>query len=208
MNRILRNSVIALALGLAFVPAFSFAATLTQNLSIGSSGDEVTALQTFLAVDPTIYPEGLVTGYYGSLTAAAVTRFQAKYAIDQVGSVGPITRAKINDLLASGGFGPSGVFGDISAPIMSPQAVTTGSNSATITWTTSEQSRNRVMYATYWPFLYASAQSVTDASSPSASASVTLSGLTPNTLYYFVPESVDASGNIMWTIEQTFRTKP
>ncbi len=73
--------------------------TLLSSLSQGSSGQQVSALQAILAADPTIYPEGLITGYYGSLTAQAVKRFQAKHGIEQAGVVGPKTRAAINAFL-------------------------------------------------------------------------------------------------------------
>lgn len=73
-------------------------ACFTKNLSKGMSDPEVTTLQQVLKQDASIYPEGLVTGYFGSLTEAAVKKFQAKYGIDQTGTVGPITRAKLNSL--------------------------------------------------------------------------------------------------------------
>ncbi|MEK7509147.1 MAG: peptidoglycan-binding protein, partial [Patescibacteria group bacterium] len=50
-------------------------------LKLGSSGDDVSRLQQFLALDPSVYPEGLVTGYYGALTEAAIKRFQCKNKI-------------------------------------------------------------------------------------------------------------------------------
>lgn len=67
----------------------------------GDSGDDVTRLQQFLARDPLIYPERLVTGYYGSLTEAAVRRWQTQFNIVSSGSpettgygqVGPRTAA-------------------------------------------------------------------------------------------------------------------
>ena len=49
-----------------------------ENLHRGSTGDEVRKLQEFLKQFPDIYPEGLVTGYFGPLTEAAVGRFQEK----------------------------------------------------------------------------------------------------------------------------------
>jgi len=76
------------------VPTFRF----VSSLVLGSSGNEVTQLQLFLAKDKQIYPEGLVTGYYGSLTLSAVKRFQARHGIDQLGIIGPKTRAKLNEL--------------------------------------------------------------------------------------------------------------
>ena len=51
---------------------------------------------------PDVYPEGLVTGYFGSLTENAVRRFQEKQGIEAVGIVGPVTRAKLNELTVTG----------------------------------------------------------------------------------------------------------
>lgn len=75
-----------------------------RSLKIGSSGDDVTRLQQFLARDSSVYPEGTVSGYYGSLTEAAVRRWQVKYNIVSSGSaettgygvVGPRTAAAIS----------------------------------------------------------------------------------------------------------------
>lgn len=80
------------------------------NLFAGSSGKEdIICLQTFLKEqDQIIYPEGLVTGYFGPLTRAAVIRFQEKYASEILaplglnkgtGFVGEKTRDKINRLM-------------------------------------------------------------------------------------------------------------
>ena len=71
----------------------------TKTLRRGARSSEVTRLQEFLSKQPGIYPEGLATGYFGSLTEAALKRFQAKYNIETVGIVGPKTRAKLNELL-------------------------------------------------------------------------------------------------------------
>ena len=66
-----------------------------------TNNNEVKCLQTFLKNQGvSIYPEGLITGNFGSLTKTAVIRFQAKYGISQTGYVGPITRAKINSILS------------------------------------------------------------------------------------------------------------
>lgn len=71
---------------------------LTRSLTLGMSGDEVKALQELLASDSEVYPEGLTTGFFGALTEKAVKRFQKKHGIEQVGSVGPKTLAKLNSL--------------------------------------------------------------------------------------------------------------
>jgi len=75
---------------------------LLRQLRKGMSGEDVTLLQEMLATDPEIYPEALVTGYFGNLTERAVKRFQKAADIEQVGLVGPKTLAKINELLKVG----------------------------------------------------------------------------------------------------------
>ena len=81
-------------------PASGMAKTFVQTLRRGSRGAEVTRLQELLKSLPDIYPEGIASGYFGTLTEAAVKRFQTKYGIDVVGIVGPKTRAKLNELTA------------------------------------------------------------------------------------------------------------
>lgn len=72
---------------------------LIGSLKEGSTGDQVNLLQTLLAADPEIFPEGLVTGFFGRLTAQAVKRFQKKHGFEQVGHVGPKTLKKLNEFL-------------------------------------------------------------------------------------------------------------
>ncbi len=84
--------------------------TITRSLNLGSTSQNVQCLQSFLkSQGPAIYPEGLVTGYFGSLTRSAVIRFQEKYASEVLtpiglfngtGYVGQMTLNKINQLLA------------------------------------------------------------------------------------------------------------
>ncbi len=99
-------------------PATSTAPIITPKLSTtakflftgilrkGSKGAQVTALQEFLKKDSLIYPEGIVSGYFGPATERAIQRFQKKYGIVSSGSsnttgfgmVGPKTRIKLNEL--------------------------------------------------------------------------------------------------------------
>jgi len=83
--------------------------SFNTNLYYGLNSEDVKCLQNFLkSQGPDIYPEGLVTGNFLSLTKSAVIRFQEKYAQDILipldltngtGFVGLKTRAKINQLL-------------------------------------------------------------------------------------------------------------
>ncbi len=75
-----------------------------RALDIGSRGDDVRLLQTILAKDSNIYPEGYINGYFGITTASAVGRFQIIYGLVKssddptYGFVGPSTRAILNSL--------------------------------------------------------------------------------------------------------------
>jgi len=84
-------------------PAFQF----KSDLKLGSQGSEVKEIQKCLAKDPEVYPEGEITGYFGSKTKAAVIRFQEKYREEILissglktgtGNVLKSTRAKLNEL--------------------------------------------------------------------------------------------------------------
>jgi peptidoglycan hydrolase-like protein with peptidoglycan-binding domain len=67
-----------------------------QNLTIGSRGADVTALQQFLIDGGYGIPAG-ATGYFGAQTRAAVVAFQkARGITPSVGFVGQLTRAELN----------------------------------------------------------------------------------------------------------------
>ena len=76
--------------------AAGFSHTWNADLQLGSSGPDVSALQTALSLNG-VYT-GDVTGGFYSQTFAAVKAFQTKYGINATGYVGPATRAKLNAL--------------------------------------------------------------------------------------------------------------
>ncbi len=73
-------------------PTATYAFTLF--LGIGSTGTQVRDLQNYLAAKG--FYSGPVTAYFGSLTQAAVKKYQAAHGISAVGYVGPGTRAALN----------------------------------------------------------------------------------------------------------------
>lgn len=75
---------------------------LINQLKLGAKGEQVKTLQEILATDPEIYPEKLITGNFGALTAKAIKKFQKKWGIKQEGEVGPKTLSKINEILKDG----------------------------------------------------------------------------------------------------------
>lgn len=73
--------------------------TITHTLKLYSKGAEVSFLQQFLK-EQGFFIYATPTGTFGSLTKQAVVAFQKKYGITPTGIVGPITRAKIAELVS------------------------------------------------------------------------------------------------------------
>lgn len=216
------SAFIVLALALGFTQFASAAySPITAQVAPGASGTNVTNVQLFLASNPSFYPEGLVTGFYGALTQAAVQRFQAFYGIVSSGSpsstgygrVGPSTLAKMNELIM-GGMTTS----DMSAPYISGVTIATGSNTASVTWNTNELATGRLYYSTSpisfnegnensAGFAVTSGQSASYDVVNRVNNSTSLSGLSANTTYYYLIVATDAAGNVsISTPGATFRT--
>jgi len=51
--------------------------TIKNNLGLGYENNDVLKLQEYLSRYPSLYPEGIISGYYGALTEKAVQRFQS-----------------------------------------------------------------------------------------------------------------------------------
>jgi len=81
--------------------------TFTRDLTVGSRGDDVTALQNLLiSANKGPAAQALAaagaTGYFGQLTKAALAEYQAAVNISPAaGYFGPITRAYVNSLAAA-----------------------------------------------------------------------------------------------------------
>lgn len=72
----------------------------TMNLTVGSTGGDVTSLQQFLVGGGYLnMPAGVSYGYFGPLTRSAVAAWQAANGITPaVGYFGPISRARANTM--------------------------------------------------------------------------------------------------------------
>lgn len=86
-------------LGLFFLPCVAFA-SFDFNLQYGSTGNDVTELQEFLTTQGNY--SGPITGNFYSLTRQGLISFQLANNISpSAGYFGPITRAKVNSILAN-----------------------------------------------------------------------------------------------------------
>lgn len=77
-------------------------ATLKDGIPEGTNSEDMKKIQELLATDPSIYPEGKVTGYYGPLTKEALKRFQKRHELEVTGSVDTDTRDLLEEYLHEG----------------------------------------------------------------------------------------------------------
>ncbi|MDD2657859.1 MAG: fibronectin type III domain-containing protein [Candidatus Pacebacteria bacterium] len=225
-------AVIGSFIAVLFVFTFSVgayaahAATIDTQLDFGSRGQEVTDLQTYLSTNINWYPSQLVTGYFGSLTQGGVQKFQTSEGIVSSGSpattgygrVGPTTMAHLNAAMNSGTPQPtaSTLF---TVPVLSLLSLQRNATSASFSWTTNEPTTGQVYWSTnsiqsdeatgpnQMPYI-SGALSSDSGSAKTTEHMITLSGLQPNTTYHYVTRSIDASGDITITLDNTFQTTP
>lgn len=201
--------------------------TINSQLDFGEKNADVTSLQAFFKDNAAIYPEGLVTGYFGSLSRSAVQRFQSQNDIVSSGSaastgygrVGPTTKDKINSLINQGGWGGSNM-SDVSGPWIYATNKSVSNTSATFTWNTNENASGKVFYNTSPVTMNEGDINSVGFGSTNGSVAindnlarlsqqVTLTNLVPNTTYYYVIVSTDLAGNVsVWNPNTTFRTNP
>lgn len=91
-----KNAILGLIFGTPKTSPYIF----VSNLKVGSTGIEVTYLQTWLidaGYDIPAITSGLADkGYFGSQTQAALIRYQGDHDIPPTGFFGPISRASVN----------------------------------------------------------------------------------------------------------------
>ncbi len=90
--------------------------TFTRDLTVGSTGADVTALQQFLVSKGFLtMPAGTAYGYFGGLTRAAVARWQASNGVTpSVGYFGAKSRAAIAAMMGNSNSGNTTTGGTVS----------------------------------------------------------------------------------------------
>ncbi len=219
MNKNINTGIIA-AVAFSLISFGVANATITTPLDLGDRNSQVTELQAYLAANPNLYPSGLVTGYFGSLTQGGVQKFQTAQSIVSSGSptttgygrVGPMTMARINSLNAG-----NGTASWDPVPFLSVPSVNVSNNSATVSWNTNEATLGQMFYDTAilrgneetgdHQLPYVSGTLVSDNGGYKINHSVTITNLVPNTIYYFLVRSIDSGSNMSMTWPSvSFRT--
>ncbi len=192
-KRILLFSVSSLLL---LTPLLTSADTITRTLSIGTRGQEVISLQTFL-ISQNLLAADSATGYFGRLTRAAVVAFQSANNLETVGWVGRLTRALINgtnpaaQTAAAGGNSVNAhTKTDTTAPSTPTNLTATAVSSSQINlaWTASTDNVGVKGYQVFRNGVQTSGTPTTNSYSDT--------GLTASTAYTYTVKAVDAAGNV------------
>ena len=72
---------------------------LRGDIKEGMTDADVKTIQELLASDPSIYPRGLVTGYFGPMTKEAIMRFQTRNGLEVTGEINEETRAALDTVI-------------------------------------------------------------------------------------------------------------
>ncbi len=154
--------------------------TFNTNLSLGSRGADVVALQTWLIANgydiPGITTGGLAKGEFGQATAAAVYKFQTSVGISATGFVGPLTRTYLNGKCTNSSTGNSGgTTGgpNLNGPVISNTSAILG---ACITGNTGGVSATVACSATYYFTLTAGNDTIYVSTDPGIALATTTTG--------------------------------
>src|SRR3989344_3364001 len=151
---------------------------------------------------PSVSSATLITSHDMTLTglSASTTYYYLIQSSDASGNIGTSTEQSFTTL---------SVPPDTTAPVISGvSATSTATTTASVTWTTNENSDSKVWYAATTPI--SATGSTPTVSSPILvkSHDLTIAGLSASTTYYYLVQSNDASGNIGTSTEQSFTTLP
>jgi peptidoglycan hydrolase-like protein with peptidoglycan-binding domain len=97
MKKLLIGGFVAFAVVLGAFASTAQAYNFASDLTVGSTGADVVALQTWLVNNGyLVMPAGTAMGYFGQITKTAVAKYQANVGLPSTGFFGPLTRAKLS----------------------------------------------------------------------------------------------------------------
>jgi hypothetical protein len=106
------NALMAQLASLQGGTSVSTGMNFTVDMTVGSTGAQVSALQQMLVGQGhLVMPNGVAYGYFGLLTKAAVMKWQAANGVSATGYFGPISRAKANSMGGATGTVPGTTVG-------------------------------------------------------------------------------------------------
>ncbi len=122
-------------------PTCVFSHVLTVGSTDATTGGEVTKLQQLLAADPSTYPEGVVSGYFGPATERAIQHLQTAHSIVSsgtpattgYGAVGSLTRAALYSLCNKSRTAPTTTPGTNPVNQTTPSGIAPGAVTSPIT---------------------------------------------------------------------------
>ena len=199
-------SIIATAIALVAVPFAASAATVSRNLAVGMSGADVSSLQTFLSHDDLYYPDGVVTGYFGPLTKAAVVNFQTYNNLPKTGQIDAATLPVLDAKMAlDGNGGPKAIISGV--------GVVAIPNSALIKFDTNEPAQGLVYFSTkplaiteHWNSVDVVANMVATDKDFHTSQGIVIKNLQPKTTYYYMVSATDKYNNVSVSMPGVFVT--
>ena len=209
------NSILKKIVGVATLailisaPVSVFAAdALTRPLHTGVSGADVGTLQTYMATDSTMYPQGIVSNYFGTLTKKAVAIFQGRNGLTADGYIGSASLPIFNAAIA----GTSTNSTDVDRTIISNVSLAVARNSVVVNWNTNESTKGVVYYSTSPlslgsdDYVQISGNTAMTDTNLRTSQAVSVQNLQTNTTYYYTVVSTDQAGNLALTWPEAFTT--
>lgn len=155
---------------------------LIEVLAQGTRSDDVKMLQTLLASESEIYPEGYVTGYYGKLTIAAVERFKNKH---------PKPEVRVES---------------IAVPQIFGIAATSTNTTMTVTWKTNAPTSAKIWWGSPGPLDPLRMTPISTSALAEDHQAVFSGTMYASTTYAFIIAVSDKDGNTSTTTEQIYVT--
>lgn len=174
-----------------------------SGVTITWATDDASSSKVYVSTTPVNTASVVPVVVSGTRTAHSVTITGLAANTQHYFIVESVNAANLGSQGAQGTFTTAA--SDTTAPAVSAIVVTPAATSATIAWVTNENASSKIYLSPTASVVKASATQISGAGNTTAH-SVVVTGLTANTTYYYLIESIDASNNMTTTAEATFAT--